>query len=66
MLKGYGIEIDDVYPGKEKVIDFVADEAGTFAFVCTILCSPDHRDMRGNLVVEPQGGQSVDAAPEQK
>ncbi len=66
MLKGYGIEINEVYPGKEKVIDFVADKAGTFAFVCTIPCSSDHRDMRGNLVVETQGGQLVDAAPEQK
>lgn len=66
MLKGYGIEIDDVYPGKEKVIDFVADEAGTFAFVCTILCSADHSDMKGKLVVEPQGEQSVGVAPERK
>jgi cytochrome c oxidase subunit 2 len=66
MLKGYDIEIDEVYPGKEKVIDFVADEHGTFTFVCTVPCSPDHREMRGKLVVEPQGGQSVDAAPEQK
>lgn len=66
MLKGYDIEIDEIYPGKEKVIDFVADEPGTFAFVCTVPCSPDHREMRGKLVVEPQGGQLVDAAPEQK
>ncbi len=66
MLKGYGIEIDEVYPGKEKVIDIVVDRPGTFAFVCTVLCSPDHRDMKGKLVVEPQGGHSVDAAPEQK
>ncbi len=66
MLKGYGIEIDEVYPGKEKVIDFVVDRPGTFAFVCTVLCSPDHRDMKGKLVVEPQGEQAVGVAPEQK
>jgi cytochrome c oxidase subunit 2 len=66
MLKGYDIEVDEVYPGKVEVIDFVADEAGSFAFVCTVPCSPDHREMRGKLVVEPQGGQLVDAAPEQK
>ncbi len=59
MLKGYGIEIDEVYPGKVKVIDFVADTAGTFLFTCTTLCSPQHRDMKGKLVVEPQGGESV-------
>lgn len=66
MLKGYGIEIDEVYPGKIEVIDFVADEAGTFAFVCTILCSPDHRDMRGKLVVEPLAEEAVGVAPERK
>lgn len=66
MLKAFDIEIDEVYPGKEKVIDFVADEAGTFAFVCTILCSSDHRDMKGTLVVEPEGGQSVGVLWERK
>ena len=66
MLKGYGIEIDDVYPGKDKVIDIVADEAGAFAFVCTVPCSSDHRDMTGKLVVEPLGEQAVAAAPERK
>jgi cytochrome c oxidase subunit 2 len=55
-LKGYGIEIDEVYPGKVEVIDFVVDKAGTFSFTCTVLCSPHHRDMEGRLVVEPQGG----------
>jgi cytochrome c oxidase subunit II len=53
MLKGYGIDIDEVYPGKEMVINFVADEAGTFPFACTVPCSPNHRNMRGNLIVEP-------------
>lgn len=66
MLKGYDIEVDEVYPGKVEVIDFVADEAGSFAFVCTILCSADHRDMKGKLVVEPLGEQAVGIAPERK
>ncbi|MEE8347475.1 MAG: hypothetical protein V3S20_09015, partial [Dehalococcoidia bacterium] len=66
MLKGYDIEVDEVYPGKVEVIDFVADEAGSFAFVCTILCDSDHRDMKGKLVVEPMGEQAVGIAPERK
>ncbi|MBI2913599.1 MAG: cupredoxin domain-containing protein [Chloroflexi bacterium] len=53
-LEAYGIEIDEVYPGKVTVVDFVADRPGSFPFACTILCSGDHRDMKGKLVVEPQ------------
>lgn len=60
VLKAYGIEIDEIYPGKIQVIDFVADKAGTFSFTCTVLCSPDHRDMKGKLVVEPQGDESAE------
>ena len=60
VLKGYDIEIEEVYPGKIVVIDFVADEAGTFLFTCTILCSRQHRDMKGKLVVE----RSVDESAE--
>lgn len=59
-LKGYGIEIDEVYPGKVVVIDFVADEAGTFLFSCTILCSRQHRDMKGKLIVERSGDETVE------
>jgi len=52
-LEAYGIEIDEVYPGRVKEIDFVADKAGSFPFACIILCSADHRDMKGKLIVEP-------------
>lgn len=51
-LEAMGIEIDEVYPGKVTEVDFSADEAGSFLFTCTILCSGDHRDMRGTLIVE--------------
>jgi len=56
MLEGYGIDIDEIYPGKVKVIDLVVDKAGTFPFACTVLCSANHRYMRGKLIVEPQPG----------
>lgn len=54
ILEAYGIEIDEVYPGKVKEFDFVADGPGSFPFACTILCSGDHRDMKGKLIVEPR------------
>ncbi len=51
-LKAYGIEIDEVYPGKVKTIEFVADKPGTFVFVCTIICNSGHRHMEGEVIVE--------------
>ncbi len=53
-LQAFGIEVDEVRPGKVKTIEFVADKPGTFSFTCTVLCSPEHRNMKGELVVEPQ------------
>jgi len=63
-LKAYGIEVDEVYPGKVKTIEFVADKPGTFLFACTVICSFNHRHMEGELIVEAQGGQPVVLAEE--
>ncbi len=52
-LKAYGIELDEVYPGKVKTIEFVADKPGTFLFNCTIVCDHGHRNMEGEIIVEP-------------
>jgi len=52
-LEGYDIEANEIYPGKVKEFEFVADEPGTFPFYCTVICSLDHGKMRGTLVVEP-------------
>lgn len=51
-FKAYGIAVDEVYPGKVKTIEFVADEPGTFVFVCTIICNSGHRHMEGKIIVE--------------
>ncbi|MDP2950734.1 MAG: cupredoxin domain-containing protein [Chloroflexota bacterium] len=63
-LKAYGIEVDEVYPGKVKTIEFVADKPGTFLFACTIVCHPGHRHMEGEIIVEAQGGPPVVLAEE--
>jgi cytochrome c oxidase subunit 2 len=55
-IDGLGIEVDEVYPGKFVTVDFTADKAGTFEFVCTVRCYEDraeHKDMMGSLIVEP-------------
>ncbi len=63
-LKAYGIEVDEVYPGKVKTIEFVADKPGTFSFACTIVCDPGHRHMEGEIIVTAQGGRPVVLAEE--
>lgn len=39
-------------PGKEETIEFVADKRGTFTFSCAVFCGSGHRDMKGTLIVE--------------
>lgn len=39
-------------PGKETVIEFVADKKGEYAFFCSVVCGQGHRDMKGKLIVE--------------
>jgi len=39
-------------PGKEITVEFVADKKGTFTFMCSVLCGAGHKDMKGSLIVE--------------
>jgi heme/copper-type cytochrome/quinol oxidase subunit 2 len=39
--------------GKETEIDFVAKEAGTYAFKCCNFCGLGHLGMKGELIVDP-------------
>ncbi len=36
----------------ERVIEFVAERAGTYPFKCSIFCGFGHKGMKGTLVVE--------------
>lgn len=38
--------------GQEQVIEFTADQAGSFTFFCNVPCGSGHSTMRGTLVVE--------------
>ncbi|MFA6954425.1 MAG: hypothetical protein WC538_00985 [Thermoanaerobaculia bacterium] len=40
-------------PGMQTVVEFTAGEAGTFPFVCTVICGTGHGGMSGRMVVEP-------------
>ena len=37
--------------GKTVTVEFIADEAGTFAFTCSEYCGTGHAEMKGALVV---------------
>lgn len=39
-------------PGKETVIEFVADKKGEYTFFCSVVCGQGHKDMKGKLIVE--------------
>jgi len=39
-------------PGKTVSIEFTADKAGEYVFLCTVPCGKGHGSMRGTLIVE--------------
>ena len=42
-----------IEPGKETIIEFTPDKAGTFDFHCSVFCGLGHGGMRGKLIVKP-------------
>lgn len=49
-----GLDAGWVEPGKVKVVEFVAEQAGRYQFLCTVYCEASHWRMRGVLeVVDP-------------
>lgn len=54
-----GLAINEpVQPGKPAVIRFLAQTPGTYPMRCSILCGKGHKDMLGEIVIEPQPGGS--------
>lgn len=50
-IKEYGIN-ERVEKGKETLIEFVADKVGVFDIRCRVYCGREHRQMKGQLVIE--------------
>ena len=54
----HGFQLDDfnvnqkVLKGTTVVVEFSADEVGTFQIRCSSVCGLGHRNMKGTLVVE--------------
>ena len=41
----------DIVPGRVTTVQFTADKAGTFTFLCDVFCGTGHEDMSGTLIV---------------
>ncbi len=39
--------------GQVNVVEFIADQPGTYDFKCSVICGWHHRSMKGKLIVEP-------------
>jgi cytochrome c oxidase subunit 2 len=54
----HGFKLDDfninqkIPKGTTVIVEFTADQAGTFQFRCSSVCGLGHRSMKGTLVVE--------------
>ena len=43
---------ENLEPGQDTMVQFVADKAGTFRFYCSVYCGSGHSGMEGSLIVE--------------
>ena len=50
-LPDFGIN-QDLQPGQEETVDFIADKTGTYDFHCAVFCGAGHRQMKGQLIVQ--------------
>ncbi len=51
-IPALGVAVYEIKAGEVKVVKFMAEDRGSYPFMCTVWCSTEHMDMRGELVVE--------------
>ena len=49
-LADFGVRTD-IVPGKVAMLEFTADKAGSFTFLCDVFCGSGHEEMSGTLIV---------------
>ncbi len=42
----------EVPPGKEVIVEFMADKSGEYMIKCSVYCGNGHKDMKGTLIIE--------------
>jgi cytochrome c oxidase subunit 2 len=62
-LKKFKISKEIPRGNKAVTVDFIADEAGRFPFICSEYCGDGHDDMKGVLVVVARDAEPAPAAP---
>jgi cytochrome c oxidase subunit 2 len=50
-IKGWNVRARIPKGGEPVTLEFVADRAGSFDFICTEYCGKGHKTMKGRLVV---------------
>ncbi len=53
-IKDYKVKVVIPRGGETIDVSFLAEQAGTFEFVCSEYCGTGHRGMKGRLVVQPR------------
>ncbi|MBI4199124.1 MAG: hypothetical protein HY535_01450 [Chloroflexi bacterium] len=53
-LDGYNVSVS-LDPGEVREVEFVADKAGVHWYYCIWFCSELHMEMRGRMIIVPQG-----------
>lgn len=41
-----------IEPGKDNIVEFYANDIGTYEFRCSVFCGPGHMKMKGWLIVK--------------
>ena len=52
IIPDFSVSIDELKAGGAKIVKFTPEKKGTFPFMCTVWCSENHLQMRGELIVE--------------
>jgi cytochrome c oxidase subunit 2 len=50
-IREFGVKAKLPKDGTPVTVEFLADQAGTFNFTCSVYCGSGHRGMKGQLVV---------------
>lgn len=51
-IPDFNVAVKEIKAGQVKVVKFTPDKRGKFPFICTVWCSDQHMQMRGEITVE--------------
>lgn len=51
-LPDFNVAVKEIKAGEVVTVKFTPDKKGTFPFMCTVWCSDEHLQMRGEIIIE--------------